>query len=50
MLYGSFSMDGVQLSQRYRVTTMRQFPFYHSVPMFPGIPGTQLIALGRRRD
>ena len=30
-LYGSFFMDGVQLSQGYRATTRRQFTFYHSV-------------------
>ena len=34
-------MDGIQLSQGYRATTRRQFPFYHSVPRFPGVPGTQ---------
>ena len=39
-------MDGVQLSQDYRATTRRQFPFYHSVSRFPGVLGAQLVTLG----
>ena len=42
-------MDGVQLFQGYRVTT-RRVTTYHSVARFPGVPGTQLIALGRMKD
>ena len=37
-------MDGVQLSQGYRVTMRKQCPFYHSVPSFSGVSGTQLVA------
>ena len=43
-------MDGVQLSQGYRATTRREFPFYYTIPRFPGVPGTQLIVLGRMKD
>ena len=35
------------MSQGYRATTKRQFPFYHSIPRFAGVPGTQLVVLGR---
>ena len=37
-------MDGVQLSQGYRVTIKRQITFYNK---FPEIPGTHLINLGK---
>ena len=43
-------MDEVELSQGYRAPTRRQFPPYHSVPRFPGVPVTQLIVLGRMKD
>ena len=36
-------MDWIQLSQGYRATTRRQFPFYHSILRFPGVHGTQLV-------
>ena len=37
---------GVQLSQSYRITSRRQFTFYHSVP---GDPSTYLINLKRMK-
>ena len=40
-------MDGVQLSQGYGATTRTQFTFYHSIPRFRGVPGTELIELRR---
>ena len=43
-------MDGAKLPEDYRATTRRQFPFYHSVPRFPGVLDTQLIALRRMKD
>ena len=41
-------MGGVQLSPGYRATT-ELFTFYHSVPRFPVVPGTQLIDLGKMK-
>ena len=43
-------MDGVQMFQGYKATTRKQFPFYHSIPRSPGVPGIQLIVLGRMKD
>ena len=40
-------MVGVQLSQGYGATMRRHFPFYQSIPRFPGVPASQLIVLER---
>ena len=42
----SLFMDGVRLSQCHRATTRRQFTF---TTRSPGVPGTHLIDIGRRK-
>ena len=44
-----WSLDGVHLPQGYKATTRRQLTIYHSIHL-PGVPGTQLIELGRMKD